>query len=219
MQQQFHRSSRSAFLLLFLKRTSPSVPCSYRQDGKTAKDVNCLVPWQWTALRSSTLLFRDCQGCPDVSALNSVAQHLCWNWQARVFASWLGLKAFESAMSGKRCHLPQTREPRRVHAWGKNPSAHFFLILLWDSAFTKITSYDHGECPSVSCCSRSWVWDWEGKGVVLANSLLVSNKLFRTQVWIQIAGNDNGVGFLSLFMLWRHGVCFSGIHLSGISIE
>lgn len=127
MQQQFHRSSRSAFLLLFLKRTSPSVPCSYRQDGKAAKDVNCLVPWQWTALWSSTLLFRDCQGCPDVSALNSVAQHLCWNWQARVFASWLGLKAFESAMSGKHCHRPQTREPCRVHTWGKT----LLLIFSW----------------------------------------------------------------------------------------
>lgn len=57
------------------------------------------------------------------------------------------------------------------------------------------------------------------KGVVLANSLLVSDKLFRTQVWIQIVGNDNGVGFLSFFMSRRHGVCFSGIHLSGISFE
>lgn len=111
MQQRFHRSSRSAsFLLLFLKRASPSVPCSYRQDGKAAKDINCLVPWQWTALRSGTLLFRDCQGCPDVSALYSMAQHLCRNWQARVFASWLGLIAFEPATSGRHCRRLQTRE-------------------------------------------------------------------------------------------------------------
>lgn len=42
--------------------------------------------------------------------------------------------------------------------------------------------------------------EWE-KEWSLANSLLVSNKLFRRQVWIQIAGKDNGVGFLSPFVL------------------
>lgn len=163
------------------------------------------------------------RGLPGVSRCFCVKQSGTTPLQELAGRSVCFLTWIESFWVGSvRKTLPPSanqRAPCRVHTWGKNLSAHFFLIILWDSGFAEITSYENGECPSASCCSRSWVWGWVGKGVVLANSLLVSNKLFRTQVWIQIAGNDNGAGFLSLFMLWRHGVCFSGIHLSGISFE
>lgn len=39
------------------------------------------------------------------------------------------------------------------------------------------------------------------------------------QVQIQIARRDNRIGFPSLIMLGRHGMCFSGIHFNGISFD
>lgn len=125
-------------------------------------------------------------------------------------------------VSSVRKRLPPSANQREtccVHTWGKNSSAHFFLIILWTVHLLKLPVRETVNASVFLTVVAHWVWGWVGKGVVLANGLLVSNKLFSTQVWIQIAGNDNGDGFLSLFMLGRHGVCFSGIHLSAISLE